>query len=126
MPKNRTLLITGAAGFVGSSLLRALVNAPEDAHGIARIIATDIRDIDADLASDARVEAQRLDICDQAAVLELFDAYKPDVVVHLAAIVTPPPGDHRAMQFNVDVRGTRQDRKSTRLNSSHVRISYAV
>jgi len=107
MPKNRTLLITGAAGFVGSSLLRALVNAPEDAHGIARIIATDIRDIDADLASDARVEAQRLDICDQAAVLELFDAYKPDVVVHLAAIVTPPPGDHRAMQFNVDVRGTR-------------------
>lgn len=107
MQKKRTLLITGAAGFVGSSLLRALVRAPEDAHGVGRIIATDIREIDAELAADPRVQAQRLDICDPAAVLALFDATQPQVVVHLAAVVTPPPGDHRAMQFDVDVRGTR-------------------
>lgn len=107
MTTQRTLLITGAAGFVGSYLLRALVEDAADAHGIERIIATDIRAIDADLAADKRVETRHLDICDKAAVLELFKEFKPAVVIHLAAIVTPPPGDHREMQFNVDVRGTR-------------------
>lgn len=106
MTKQRTLLITGAAGFVGSHLLRALV-AADDSVGIERIVATDIRDVDAELAADARVEVRHLDICDEAAVIELFEEFNPEVVVHLAAIVTPPPGDHREMQFNVDVRGTR-------------------
>lgn len=105
MTTQRTLLITGAAGFVGSYLLRKLVE--DEPHDIDRIIATDIRDIDADLAKSDRVDARYLDICDGKAVRELFEEVRPDVAVHLAAIVTPPPGDHREMQFNVDVRGTR-------------------
>jgi UDP-glucose 4-epimerase len=107
MNQIRTLLITGAAGFVGSHLLRALVEVPPDEGGIDRIVATDIRDIDADLSASERVQARYLDICDEQAVIELFEEFKPNVVVHLAAMVTPPPGDHRELQFNVDVRGTR-------------------
>jgi UDP-glucose 4-epimerase len=107
MAQQNTLLITGAAGFVGSHLLRALVEGQARQAGIDRIVATDIRDIDADLAADERVVARRLDICDRAAVVELFETFAPQTVVHLAAMVTPPPGDHRELQFNVDVRGTR-------------------
>src|SRR3989442_6141397 len=36
-----------------------------------------------------------------------------------------PLGDHHALESAIH-RGRAQDRKSTRLNSSHVRISYAV
>lgn len=107
MTNQKTLLITGAAGFVGSHLLCALVEGQAEASGIDRIVAADIRDIDTDLAASDLVEACHLDICDEQAVIELFEEFTPDVVVHLAAMVTPPPGDHRELQFNVDVRGTR-------------------
>src|SRR3712207_7668171 len=38
----------------------------------------------------------------------------------------PPHGDHRGRLPPSRPRGRRRDRKSTRLNSSHANISYAV
>src|SRR3712207_7317110 len=43
-------------------------------------------------------------------------------VVDLVRVVRAPGGDHRS----VTTRDPRVDRKSTRLNSSHANISYAV
>jgi UDP-glucose 4-epimerase len=93
-----TILITGAAGAVGQALLREL---GENRLGTG-VIATDIRP-PADLAGAQYVP---MDVCgpDAEAVI---GRYRPDIVVHLASIVTPPPGATRSFQYQVDVEGTR-------------------
>ncbi|WP_199589692.1 SDR family NAD(P)-dependent oxidoreductase [Lujinxingia litoralis] len=103
-PAADTILITGAAGFIGDALLRTLFS---DADGFERIIATDIHPLASDLPPDSRLIEVRQDIRDADALQALFLAHTPRVVVHLAAIVTPPPGESRAFQYEVDVLGTR-------------------
>src|SRR3712207_7294304 len=44
----------------------------------------------------------------------------------LARPVGAPPQEHRADDHQHHQRGAEEDRKSTRLNSSHANISYAV
>ncbi|TMV11474.1 SDR family oxidoreductase [Arenibacterium halophilum] len=88
------VLITGAAGMIGRSVL-ARLNAPD-------VIATDLAR--GTLPPDTAFE--RLDVTtdDPARVIA---AHRPDVVVHLASIVTPPPGMTRKAAHAVDVTGTR-------------------
>lgn len=101
---NATILITGAAGFVGDALLRALL---DDTAASRTIVATDIRPLAEDLPDEARLVRADLDIRDADAVDTLIARHQPAIVVHLAAIVTPPPGDTRKLQYEVDVIGTR-------------------
>jgi dTDP-4-dehydrorhamnose reductase len=70
------VLVTGAAGLVGSHLLRS---APDDAELAATWRTTPVA---ASLAG--RVELHRLDLCDAAATAGLLAASAPDVVVHTA------------------------------------------
>lgn len=83
------ILITGAGGHVGRALLPAL--------GAHTILATDLV---------PPPGGQRLDVTgeDPARVIA---AFRPEVVVHLASVVTPPPGATRAWAHQVDVGGTR-------------------
>lgn len=89
------ILITGAAGMVGQALLpefvghevfatdlKRPVNLPEDASFLSMDVTTD---------APARVIAK----------------VNPDVIVHLASVVTPPPKMGRAAAYAVDVEGTR-------------------
>lgn len=91
-----TVLVTGAAGFVGRQLVASLA---ASGH---RVLATDVRSPPAPEGVDARV----LDIRDPG-LSELLKAEEVDVVVHLAAVVTPPPGMSRETQEEIDVGGTR-------------------
>ncbi|KEJ93868.1 UDP-glucose 4-epimerase [Pseudosulfitobacter pseudonitzschiae] len=88
------ILITGAAGMVGRALVGALAG-----HDV---IATDL-----DRATlPPHVTFRRMDVTtsDPDTVV---GAERPDVVVHLASIVTPPPDMTRTQAFAVDVTGTR-------------------
>ena len=88
------ILITGAAGMVG----RALVTEwPE-----ASLIATDLT---RGGLPDA-VRFRRMDVTGPD-VSRIIGEEAPDVVVHLASIVTPPPGMAREAAHAVDVTGTR-------------------
>ena len=88
------ILITGAAGMVG----RALVTEwPE-----ASLIATDLT---RGGLPDA-VRFRRMDVTGPD-VSRMIGEEAPDVVVHLASIVTPPPGMAREAAHAVDVTGTR-------------------
>ncbi len=89
------ILITGAAGMVAGALLAEL--------GDHEVIATDKRK-PADLP--ACVKFEEMDVRgDQPA--EIIGRTKPEVIVHLASVVTPPKGTDRAFAYAVDVTGTR-------------------
>lgn len=92
------ILITGAAGMIGRAVLGAL-----DGHGV---LATDINET----ALPPETPFQRMDVTGRdpdCAPDKVIGAVKPDVIVHLASVVTPPPGMGRDTAHAVDVTGTR-------------------
>jgi UDP-glucose 4-epimerase len=96
------VLITGAAGFIGSQLLEALaVQHPE-----WTLIASDIRPLNSQ-GMRANVEGVLLDIGKRDAVMAAVAQHKPDAIVHLASVVTPPPGMGEDVLHTIDVEGTR-------------------
>ena len=90
------ILITGAAGAVGQALLSLL------ADGGHEVIATDIRAPDP-MPPNARFVAMDVTGTDPARVIA---DVLPEVVVHLASIVTPPKGSNRDLEYKVDVTGS--------------------
>ena len=92
------ILITGAAGAVGQALLTELAGTGHE------VVATDIRR-PPNLAPS--VDWQPLDVTTDAPGRVIGEA-RPDAVVHLASIVTPPKGSTRAFEHAVDVEGSRK------------------
>lgn len=84
---HKTIIITGGAGFIGSHVVRRFVNAYPDYS----IINLDKLTYAGNLANLKDIEAapnykfEKGDICDAAFVQSLFERYKPDAVIHLAA-----------------------------------------
>jgi dTDP-glucose 4,6-dehydratase len=83
------LLVTGAAGFIGSNFVRRVV---ADAAGdVERLVAVDLLTYAGNLGNlgacltDARVRFERLDIADRDAMLALVAGEAIDVVVNFAA-----------------------------------------
>ena len=88
------ILITGAAGMVGRALVAEL--------GDYDVTATDL-----DLGALPKDTAfARMDVTG-GDVDAVIGRIKPEVIVHLASIVTPPPGMSRETAFAVDVTGTK-------------------
>ena len=83
----RSLLVTGAAGFIGSNFVRRLV----DVDSSLQIVALDkltyagnLANIQ-DLIEAGRLQFVRADICDVAAMIRAWDEFKFDGVIHFAA-----------------------------------------
>jgi UDP-glucose 4-epimerase len=103
MSARRNVLITGAAGYVGRQVVAALA-AWSDPERPGAIVATDVRQTPAAERLDG-VTYLTQDICSPELEPTLRQ-HAIDIVVHLAAIVTPQPGQGRALQYKVDVKGT--------------------
>jgi UDP-glucose 4-epimerase len=101
MSAQRNVLITGAAGYVGRQVVAALAARSD---GLGCIVATDLRETPAAERKDG-VTYLTQDICSPELEPTLRQ-HQIDTVVHLAAIVTPQPGQGRALQYAVDVKGT--------------------
>lgn len=86
---SKTYLVTGAAGFIGFFLSKRLLE--KGCHVIGVDNLNDYYDVKLKqdrlklLKPFASFTFIKKDIADKAAVIELFDQYKPDVVVNLAA-----------------------------------------
>lgn len=98
----RSVLVTGAGGYVGRLLIDALAS---DRRGVETIVATDVRLPDAE---DRRsgVEYALADVRRRDDLAPLLAKHGVDLVVHLAAIVTPGAETTRALEYEVDVVGT--------------------
>lgn len=83
---DRTVIVTGGAGFVGSAVVRMLI-----ARGNAGVVnvdkltyAANLRNVES-VASSERYDFVKADICDAEAMAAVFEQYDPDCVLHLAA-----------------------------------------
>jgi UDP-glucuronate 4-epimerase len=105
------VLVTGAAGFIGSTLVDRLLTEGREVIGLDcfdPFYAEAIKR--ANLANASRNPAFRLvegDIRDEAALAQAFDAARIGAVVHLAALAGVRPSLERPVAYaDVNVRGT--------------------
>ena len=98
------ILITGAAGYIGSQLVQKLEKEISTEEKSWRIIATDIRD-----KPQYEVGPHTTYLKMDVRAPEFSDFMKEqeiDTVVHLATIVTPGKKSNREFEYSVDVLGT--------------------
>ena len=84
---NKTLLITGGAGFIGSHVVRLFVNKYPDYHIVnldALTYAGNLENLQ-DIENAANYTFIKADITEASVMYELFDKYNFDGVIHLAA-----------------------------------------
>ena len=92
------VLVTGGNGFLGSSVVAGLAAAGHD------VVSADLRFPTSEVDG---VMHTVLDVTDEEAVLAGIGAAAPEVVVHLASIVTPGKDSTREKEYAVDVDGSR-------------------
>ena len=82
----KSILVTGGAGFIGSALIRHIINSSKN-----KVINVDKLTYAGNLESlnsiqnDTRYIFKKTDICDSIEICKIFKEYKPDIIIHLAA-----------------------------------------
>ena len=94
----RCILVTGASGYLGSQVVAAFA-----ARGDISAVALDVRE------PAQRLPGVTYEVADirSREVDGLLARHAPQVVVHLASIVTPGKNSNREYEYSVDVGGTR-------------------
>jgi dTDP-glucose 4,6-dehydratase len=83
---SKRILVTGGAGFIGSAVVRQAIR--ETDHQVVvvdKLTYAGNMDSLAPVSNDPRYAFERADIADAARMRELFERYRPDAVMHLAA-----------------------------------------
>ena len=79
-------LVTGGAGFIGSAVIRHLINDTD--HEVVNVdkltYAGNLQSL-RDVADSPRYAFERADICDAKEIERIFKEHQPDIVMHLAA-----------------------------------------
>jgi len=79
-------LITGGAGFIGSAVIRNIINNTSDSVlNLDKLTYAGNLESLADVSGSRRYEFVHGDVCDRALLGNIFARFKPDIVMHLAA-----------------------------------------
>jgi UDP-glucose 4-epimerase len=97
----RSVFITGAGGYIGRQLTSALA---ADRREVNTIVAADLRPVPPEQQLPG-VHYVAADICDPG-LADAMKKFSVDLVVHLAAVVTPGKQSDRSLEYKVDVEGT--------------------
>lgn len=80
------ILVTGGAGFIGSAVVRHIIQNTE--HHVLNVdkltYAGNLESL-ANVTHHSRYQFSKTDICDRASLDNLFQSFQPDAVMHLAA-----------------------------------------
>ena len=80
------ILVTGGAGFIGSALIRYIIEEQEDkVFNVDKLSYAVHPYALATVSANPRYQFKKLDICDEAALKLVFEEFQPDAVIHLAA-----------------------------------------
>lgn len=80
------IIVTGGAGFIGSAVVRHIINNTNDDVLVVDKLtyAGNLESLD-DVSNSPRYSFRQTDICDRSALDVIFEEFKPDAVMHLAA-----------------------------------------
>lgn len=82
----KTLLVTGGAGFIGSAVVRQLINASNyDVVNIDKLTYAGNLESLKEIDSNPRYKFEQVDICDKENITRIFKEYQPVGILHLAA-----------------------------------------
>jgi len=80
------ILITGGFGFIGSALIRYIINQTQDSViNIDKLTYAANQSALKEVENNPRYAFEQIDICDLKAIESVFEKYQPDAVMHLAA-----------------------------------------
>jgi len=83
---SKTVLITGGAGFIGSAVIRHIINNTN--HQVVNVdkltYAGNLESL-TDVSDSERYQFEQVDICDAVEIKRVFNQYQPDIIMHLAA-----------------------------------------
>lgn len=80
------ILVTGGAGFIGSAVVRHIIqNTQDSVVNVDKLTYAGNLESLVEVASNERYAFEQVDICDRAELDRVFSEYQPDAVMHLAA-----------------------------------------
>ena len=83
---NKKILITGGAGFIGSAVIRHIINNTK--HSVVNVdkltYAGNLESL-VPIENNDRYAFEQVDICDASEIKRVFHIHQPDIVMHLAA-----------------------------------------
>ncbi|MEJ2900749.1 dTDP-glucose 4,6-dehydratase [Acinetobacter sp. NS-4] len=80
------ILVTGGAGFIGSAVIRHIIhNTNNEVLNVDKLTYAGNLESLISVSENPRYQFSQTDICDRSALDQLFNEFKPDTVMHLAA-----------------------------------------
>lgn len=100
------VLVTGAAGFIGSHTVEALLEQGADVFGVDNLRTGHLSNLDG-VRQSSSFEFEELDVLDSSRLETVAKAFRPDAIIHLAALVSVQESmDDPDLNFRLNIEGT--------------------